>query len=135
MAAQLIANLRTKIWLCAEDNFTADQAARLCGEVERLKVSRSRNENSRKSAYSFLDGQILSADGGSVGESASYSYRREHLFPAKAFTSLKLNQAIVKMFDGEAVFDPTYVYLKPVYLNPNTSWFEPRAKRTEDGSD
>ena len=44
VAAQLIANLRTKIWLCAEDNYTARQAADLCGEIERKKVSRSRNE-------------------------------------------------------------------------------------------
>ena len=35
VAAQLLANLRTKIWLCAEDNYTARQAADLCGEIER----------------------------------------------------------------------------------------------------
>ena len=29
VAAQLIANLRTKLWLCAEDNYTARQAADL----------------------------------------------------------------------------------------------------------
>src|SRR5207244_3639417 len=45
VAAQLLANLRTKIWLCAEDNYTARQAADLCGEIERRKVSHSRNES------------------------------------------------------------------------------------------
>jgi hypothetical protein len=126
VAGQLLSNLRTKVWLCAEDNYTAEQAARLCGEVERLKVGRSRSANSKRSAYSFLDGKIISADAGSVGESTNYSYRREHLFPARAFTSLRLNQAIVKMFDGERVADPTYLYLKPIYGDPNLSWFEDR---------
>ncbi|NKB16065.1 MAG: hypothetical protein HC774_02840 [Sphingomonadales bacterium] len=34
VAAQLIANLRTKIWLCAEDNYTARQAADLDHHVQ-----------------------------------------------------------------------------------------------------
>jgi hypothetical protein len=125
VAAQLLANLRTKLWLCAEDNYTARQAADLCGEVERIKVARSRNETVRQSAYSFLDGKILSADAGSVGESTNYSYRREHVFPARVFTSLKLNQAVAKVFDGERVLEPTILYLKPVYSDPNASWFAP----------
>ena len=124
LAAQLLANLRTKIFLCAEDNYTAHQAAQLCGEVERLKETRSRNESVRKSAYSFLDGQILSADAGSVGESTSYSFHREYLFPPRCFTTLRLNQAIIKLFDGERVLDPTYAYLKPIYSDPNLSWFD-----------
>jgi hypothetical protein len=113
VAAQLIANLRTKIWLCAEDNFTARQAADLCGEIERKKVSRSRNERSQRSAFSFLDGDVIAADPGSVGEGISISLRREHLFTPRAFTSLMVNQAIVKAF-----------YLKPMHENPEVSWFE-----------
>ena len=37
--------------------------------------------------------------------------------------SLRLNQAIVKAFDGERVLDPWHVYLKPIHRDPNTSWF------------
>ena len=129
VAAQLLANLRTKIWLCAEDTFTARQAADLCGEVERAKVTRSRTDSARRSDYSFLDDEILSADAGSVGESTNLSFRREHLFPPRSFTSLRLNQAIVKMFDGEQVHDPTYLYLKPIYGDPDASWFAPQLDR------
>src|SRR5262249_50658589 len=89
VAAQLIANLRTKVWLCAEDNYTARQAADLCGEIERSKVSRSRNETARRTAFSFLDGTVIAADAGSVGEGLTVTLRREHLFTPKAFTSLK----------------------------------------------
>ena len=124
VAAQLIANLRTKIWLCAEDNYTARQAADLCGEIERRKVSRTRNETARRSAYSFLDGDVIAADPGSVGEGITVSLRREHLFTPRAFTSLKVNQAIVKAFDGVRVLEPWVVYLKPMHESPEVSWFE-----------
>src|SRR5262249_5963099 len=128
VTAQLLANLRTKIWLCAEDNYTARQAADLCGEVEREKLSRGRNESAR-AAFSFLDGKLLSAERHQVGASTTVSPRREHLFPPRAFTSLRLNQAIVKAFDGERVLDPWYVYLKPIHQDPNQSWFGPARRR------
>jgi hypothetical protein len=128
VAAQLIANLRTKIWLCAEDNYTARQAADLCGEIERRKVSRTRNESARRSAYSFLDGDLIGADSGSVGEGITVSLRREHLFTPRAFTSLKVNQAIVKAFDGIRVLEPWVVYLKPMHENPEVSWFDTTGK-------
>ena len=128
VAAQLIANLRTKIWLCAEDNYTARQAADLCGEIERRKVSRTRNETARHSAYSFLDGDVIGADPGAVGEGITVSLRREHLFTPRAFTSLKVNQAIVKAFDGVRVLEPWVVYLKPMHENPEVSWFETTGK-------
>jgi hypothetical protein len=125
VAAQLLANLRTKIWLCAEDNFTARQAADLCGAIERKKVSsRSRNESAQRSVFSFLDGAVIAADPGSVGEGITVSLRREHLFTPRAFTSLKVNQAIVKAFDGVRVLEPWVVYLKPMHENPEVSWFE-----------
>lgn len=128
VTAQLLANLRTKIWLCAEDNYTARQAADLCGEIERDKVSRGRNETGR-AAFSFLDGKILSAERHQLGESTTVSPRREHLFPPRAFTTLRINQAIVKAFDGERVLDPSYVYLKPIHKDPNVSWFAQDAPR------
>ena len=132
VAAQLIANLRTKVWLCAEDNFTARQAADLCGEIERSKVSHSRNETAKLSAFSFLDGAVIAADPGAVGEGISVSQRREHLFAPRAFTSLKVNQAIVKAFDGVRVLEPRVVYLKPMHEDPELSWFETTGRAAEN---
>jgi hypothetical protein len=132
VAAQLLANLRTKIWLCAEDNYTARQAADLCGEIERRKVSRSRNETAKVSAFSFLDGAVIAADPGSVGEGISISLRREHLFTPRAFTSLMVNQAIAKAFDGVRVLEPWVVYLKPMHENPELSWFDTTGRVVAD---
>jgi hypothetical protein len=118
--------------LCAEDNYTARQAADLCGEIERKKVSRSRNERSQRSAFSFLDGDVIAADPGSVGEGITISLRREHLFTPRAFTSLMVNQAIVKAFDGVRVLEPWVVYLKPMHENPEVSWFETTGRTVAD---
>jgi hypothetical protein len=59
-----------------------------------------------------------------VGEGITVSLRREHLFTPRAFTSLKVNQAIVKLFDGVRVLEPWVVYLKPMHENPEVSWFD-----------
>jgi len=104
----------------------------LCGEIERKKVSRSRNESARVSAFSFLDGDVIAADPGSVGEGISISLRREHLFTPRAFTSLKVNQAIVKLFDGVRVLEPWVVYLKPMHENPEVSWFDTTGRMSPD---
>jgi hypothetical protein len=87
-------------------------------------ISRTRNESARHSSFSFLDGDVIAADPGSVGEGITISLRREHLFTPRAFTSLKVNQAIVKLFDGVRVLEPWVVYLKPMHENPEVSWFE-----------
>jgi hypothetical protein len=131
-AAQLIANLRTKIWLCAEDNYTAKQAADFCGEIERKKLSHSRNETAKRSAYSLMDGSVIAADPGSVGEGITISLRREHLFTPRAFTSLKVNQAIVKLFDGVRVLEPWIVYLKPMHEDPQLSLFETTGRAIDE---
>ena len=132
IAHQLLAQLRTKIWLCAEDNYTAKQAADLCGETEKEKVSRSRNENFDAS-FSHLDERFVSVNRGGLGEGTTVSVQREHLFPPRVFTWLKLNQAIVKIFDGTRVLPPRYLYLKPYYEDPNLSWFDsPAALGEED---
>jgi hypothetical protein len=47
----------------------------------------------------------IAADPGAVGEGVSISLRREHLFTPREFTSLKVNQAIVKDHDGSILDD------------------------------
>ncbi|HEY3043214.1 MAG TPA: hypothetical protein VGJ39_04280, partial [Vicinamibacterales bacterium] len=72
---------------------------------------------------------------GAVGEGISVSLRREHLFAPRAFTSLMVNQAIVKAFDGVRVLEPWVVYLKPMHEDPELSWFETTGKAAADKAD
>jgi hypothetical protein len=78
----------------------------------------------RQGAYSYLDGKIVSGGPADVGESRTISLRREHRFNTWSFLSLRVNQAIAKVFDGIRVLEPTYLYLKPIFGDPNRSWFE-----------
>lgn len=126
--AVLLANLRTKIWLCAEDVTTAEGASKLCGEIEREKVTLTQNEQNL-AAYSLLDRNFISAEHGQLSVGTNVTPQREALFPPRAFTTLALNQAIAKVFDGTMVREPTYLYLKPYYEDPNISWFDSVAGR------
>jgi TraM recognition site of TraD and TraG len=136
VANQIVANLRTKIWLCAEDNYTATQASGLCGQVERQKVSRSVSESANGgSGYSYVDGKFLAGGDVSLGESTSVQLTREAMFDPREFTMLRLNQSIAKIFDGRQVLSPRYLYLKPYYGNPNESWFDETARIEKELAD
>ena len=45
-------------------------------------------------------------------------------FEPTAFLGLKNAQAIVLPYDGVSPGEPTYCYLKPYYLDLNSSYFE-----------
>ena len=49
-------------------------------------------------------------------------------FEPKVFTELKNAQSIVLAYDGLSPLPPTYCYLKPYYLDKNTSYFEQVSK-------
>ena len=70
-----------------------------------------------------------------MGEGITISLRRQHLFTPRAFTSLKVNQAIVKLFDGVRVLEPWVVYLKPMHENPEVSWFDTTGRVGRDPAD
>jgi len=121
---QLLAQLTTKIWFGAEDNDTAEAAARLCGRVEREKISRSVGENSQRAAFSFLDRQSITEGTSSATASTTRDLREEYLFPPRVFTSLERWQTVMKVFDGVRPLPPWVVYTKPIHLDPQVSWFD-----------
>jgi hypothetical protein len=56
---------------------------------------------------------------------ATKTYSSEaDLFPARAFTELQNGQAIVLPYDGLNPLPPQYCYLKPYYLDVQTSYFD-----------
>jgi hypothetical protein len=56
----------------------------------------------------------------------TYSLSLEYVFQPKAFTELQNAQAIVLPYDGFDPLPPSRCYLKPYYLDPQTSYFEQR---------
>jgi hypothetical protein len=123
----LLQTFRTKIFLTLSDDFSARIASELCGKEEQLKMNYSISESGQDAGVSMLTGRA-SAHRTSLSTSKSYSVQRDWLFEPKVFAELKNAQSIVIAYDGLNPLPPAYCYLKPYYLDPDTSYFEQLAE-------
>src|SRR6266704_175759 len=123
----LLQTFRTKIFLSLSDDFSAETASRLCGKEEMLKPSYSLAESGQDAGVSVLTGRATSRRS-SLSTTKSYSSQMHPTFEPKVFTELKNAQSIVLAYDGLNPLSPTYCYLKPYYLDKNTTYFEQLAK-------
>lgn len=123
----LLQGLRTKIFLTLSDDFSAQMAAELCGKVERLKPGYTITEAGQDARVSMLTGRPA-AHKTTVSASKTYSLRYEYVFQPKVFAELQNAQAIVLPYDGVNPLPPTYCYLKPHYLDVQTSYFDHAAR-------
>lgn len=111
----LLQTLRTRIFLSLGDDSSAQIASTFCGQVKKVKMSWTVNEQTARASASLLSG---SAGGGigSVGAGKTFSEQREALFHPRDFTLLDNCQAIVQPYDGRRTLDARRVYLKPYFL-------------------
>lgn len=123
----LLQTFRTKIFLALSDDFSAKTASELCGKEEQLKLNYSFSEHGQDAGVSVLTG-LATAQRASIGASKGYSVQRDFVFEPKIFAELKNAQAIVLAYDGLNPLPPSYCYLKPYYLDKNTTYFEQLAQ-------
>jgi hypothetical protein len=123
----LLQGLRTKVFLTLSDDFSAQMAAELCGKVERLKPGYTITEAGQDARVSMLTGRPA-AHRTTVSAAKTYSLQYEYVFQPKIFAELQNAQAIVLPYDGLNPLPPTYCYLKPHYLDVQTSYFDHAAK-------
>jgi hypothetical protein len=119
----LLQGLRTKVFLALSDDFSTRFAADLCGKAERLKPSYSITEAGQDARVSMLTGRPASQRT-TVSAAKTYSLVVDYVFQPKAFAELQNSQAIVLPYDGVNPLPPTYCFLKPHYLNTQTSHFD-----------
>jgi hypothetical protein len=119
----LLQTFRTKIFLTLSDDFSAETASRLCGKEEMLKPSYTLAETGQEASVSVLTGKATSHQA-SLSTSKSYSTQMHPTFEPKVFAEMKNAQAIVLAYDGFNPIPPTYCYLKPYYLDKNTTYFQ-----------
>jgi len=119
----LLQCFRNKVFLATSDEFTARNAAELCGKRDRLKAHYSLSESGREAHISLLTGRAA-ANKHSLTATKSYAPTHEHIFPPRVFTQLQNAQAIVLPYDGVNPLPPQYCYLKPNYLDVQTSYFD-----------
>jgi hypothetical protein len=120
----LLANLRTKIYLAVADNGTAEAAAKLAGRREQPKQVRAVTESSKHASFSLVDRGVLAEGDASSSATITTTKEDKFVFPPWVFTSLRRFQAVVMAFDGKTALPPWVVYLKPLHLDPNLSYFD-----------
>ena len=125
----LLQGLRTKIFLTLSDDFSARIAADLCGRAERLKAGYTLTEAGQDARVSLLTARPA-AHRSTVSATKTYSLQLDYVFQPKTFAELQNAQAIVLAYDGTNPLPPTFCYLKPHYLNVQTSYFDHAAAGT-----
>jgi len=123
----LLQTFRTKIFLSLSDDLSAKTASDLCGREEQMSPNYSISESGQDVRVSTLTGRALAHKAGmTVNKSFSMAWRP--VFEAKQFMELKNAQSIVLAYDGVNPLPPQLCYLKPWYLDYNTSYFEQTAR-------
>lgn len=119
----LLQGLRTKIFLTLSDDFSAHVAADLCGRAERLKPGYTLTEAGMDARVSLLTGRSA-ANRSTVSATKTYSLHLDYVFQPKTFAELQNAQAIVLAYDGTNPLPPTFCYLKPYYLDVQSSYLD-----------
>ena len=120
----LLQCFRTKVFLATSDEFTARNAAELCGRRDRLKAHYSLSESGTDAHISLLTGRR----GGRASSRSprARATRRITSTSSRRACSRELQnaQAIVLPYDGLNPLPPQFCYLKPHYLDVQTSYFD-----------
>ena len=119
----LLQCFRTKVFLATSDEFTA----RIAAESVRPRgpAEGALHAGRRRAGRAHLAAD-RPRDRGETRLSASKTYMLEsdYVFQPRVFTELQHAQAIVLPYDGLNPLPPQYCYLKPHYLDPQTSYFD-----------
>ena len=110
------------MFLSLSDDFSAEQASKMCGQAEVLKPNYSFSESASRAGVSLLTARA-GGSRGSLSASRSYSPRK---FKQLDFAELDNAQAIVVPYDGVRTLPATRCYLKPHYLPRDRSYFRQR---------
>ena len=98
-------------------------ASTICGRRDRLKAHYTLSEGGQGAHISLLTGRATAAKQ-TVSASKSYAPHHEYIFSPRVFTELQNAQAIALPYDGLNPMRPQFCYLKPHYLDVQTSYFD-----------
>ena len=123
----LLQCFRTKIFLATSDEFTARIGAELCGRADRVKARYGLSESGQGAHVSLLTGRATAASH-SLSASKTYMIESDFIFQPRVFTELPHAQAVALPYDGLNPLPAQYCYLKPYYLDAQTSYFDHEAR-------
>jgi hypothetical protein len=119
----LLQCFRNKLFLTLSDDLSAQLAAELCGKCHQLQPEFTVSEAGQDSTVSLLTGKTASPRA-TINLTKHYNMRVDYLFQPRVFMGLRNAQAIALPYDGFDPKPPTYLYLKPHYLNRQRSYFD-----------
>jgi TraM recognition site of TraD and TraG len=119
----LLQCFRTKLFLATSDELTARVAAELCGRADQLKTKYTIAETGTGAHISLLSGRATASEQ-TIGASKSYTIESDFIFQPRVFMELQNAQAVALPYDGLNPLPPQYCYLKPHYLDAQTSYFD-----------
>jgi hypothetical protein len=123
----LLQCFRTKLFLATSDELTARVAAELCGRADQLKAKYTIAETGLDAHISLVSGRAAASQQ-TLGASKSYTFESDYIFQPRVFMELQNAQAVALPYDGLNPLPPQYCYLKPHYLDVQTSYFDHLAK-------
>jgi len=119
----LLQCFRTKLFLATSDELTARVAAELCGRADQIKTKYTIAETGAGAHISLLSGKATASEQ-TIGASKSYTVESDFIFQPRVFMELQNAQAVALPYDGLNPLPPQYCYLKPYYLDAQTSYFD-----------
>jgi len=122
----LLQCFRTRLFLATSDEFTARTAAELCGRKDRLKPKYTLAEAGQGAHISLLGGRPT-ATKHTFSASKTYTLESDYIFQPRIFMELPNAVAVALPYDGVDPRPPQYVFLKPRYVDVNTSYFDRKA--------
>ena len=123
----LLQCFRNKVFLATSDEFTARNAAELCGRRDRLKAHYSLSESGRDAHVSLLTGRA--AAGSSRSPRARATRRRTSTSSRRACSrSCRTRRPSCCRTTAINPLPPQFCYLKPHYLDVQTSYFDHLAR-------
>lgn len=119
---QYLGSFRNKLFLSCDDDRSAKYYSELCGQVIRESRSYSYSESSRTASINIIRKDV-DTDETNLNKSLQIQERLENKFNHTKFLELKLFQGIFTGFDGVEKILPTYLYIKPYFVEWGMDYF------------
>ncbi len=119
----LLQCFRTQVVLGTSDEETARKCAETSGRVDSLRATYSLSEAGQGAHVSWLTGRATAARQ-TLSATKSYVPHQDYMFPPRVFRQLRAAEAIVFPNNGFRQLPPQFCYLKPHFLDVQTSYFD-----------
>ncbi len=108
-------NLINKIWYRTDDIFTIEEAQKMIGKEDKIKISKNISENAKETIYSRMTNSMSSIDS-TISESFNMYTQNEYIYDTNFFTqNLRTFTALAFLSDGNKIIKPRKLNMFPYF--------------------